>query len=292
MAVPKRVYVFLVIGILAASQSGNIIRIGSAPSAAIAAWRLLLATAVLAPFGLKDARSLTALSKKEICLLIVAGVALAAHFISWIAAVKLTTVASASMFFAINPVLTAVAGYFIFGERMSAKLLIAIGLGIAGVAVIGGSDLNFDPDHIAGDALSLLCSALFTVYFLLGKKLRQKLATNLYVTCVYGIAALCCFAVMGAINVPFAGYSSRNWICFGLMALIPTVLGHTAFNNALRFIAAGRISAATLTEPLLAGTVAYFAWDEGLRSGAMVGYAMIAASVLVLVLDRQKLKSS
>ncbi|MEE8410659.1 MAG: hypothetical protein V3T05_13745 [Myxococcota bacterium] len=39
-----RIYIFLAIGLVAASQSGNIIRIGDAHPVAIAAWRLLLAS--------------------------------------------------------------------------------------------------------------------------------------------------------------------------------------------------------------------------------------------------------
>lgn len=285
MNIPKRVYVFLVVGLVAASQSGNIIRIGDAHALAIAAWRLLFATMLLAPLAWRDLGYLKKLNKKESLLLLASGATLAAHFFAWIEAVKMTTVASASMFFSINPVLTATAGYFIFGERFSPKLFLSIGLGIAGVAVIGGSDFGFNPEHLKGDGAAFVCSILFTIYFLLGKKLRHKLPTGLYVTCIYGIAGLLCFAAMFFMDIPFVSYSTRNWVCFALMALVPTLLGHTSFNNALKYIDAGRISASTLTEPLLAGLVAYFAWDEEIRTGAFLGYGMIAASVLVLALD-------
>ena len=47
-----------------------------------------------------------------------AGAALATHFFAWIAAVQLSTVANAAVFFSVNPVIIALAGYFIFGERV------------------------------------------------------------------------------------------------------------------------------------------------------------------------------
>jgi drug/metabolite transporter (DMT)-like permease len=286
MDVPRRVYLFLVVGLIAASQSGNLIRLGDAHPIAIAAWRLLFASAMLAPIAGKKLRFLRDLTKKDTILLALAGLALAIHFFAWIAAVQMTTVANAAMFFAINPVITALAAHVIFGERVSPKLFVSIALGVAGVAVIGGGDLRLNPGQISGDGAAVLCSLLFTVYFLLGKRLRTKLPTSAYVTAVYGIAAAFSFIALVFFDLPVADYTPKTWLCFLLMALIPTMIGHTSFNNALKYIEAGRISAATLSEPLFAGLVAYFAWDEAITASGAAGYALICASVLTLVLDR------
>jgi drug/metabolite transporter (DMT)-like permease len=285
MAVPKKVWVFLAIGLAAASQSGNIIRIGDAHPAAIAAWRLLMATALLAPLAGRDLKLLARLTRKEAALLILAGLTLAAHFFAWIAAVQLTTVANAAVFFAVNPVITATAGYLIFGERASGRLAISIAVGLLGVAVLGWNDLSFSPEGLPGDAAALVCSVLFTAYFLLGKRLRRVLPTTAYVSAVYGVAAAFSFAALLAFGEPFVDYDGRTWLCFGLMALVPTVVGHTSFNNALKYVDAGRVSAYTLSEPLLAGLVAYLAWDEEITAGLLVGYALVSASVLILVLE-------
>ena len=110
----------------------------------------------------------------------------------------------------------------------------------------------------------------------------------MYVTVVYGIAALFGLATMLVLDLPFIDYTPRTWVCFSLMALVPTLIGHTSFNNALQYIDAGRISTATLSEPLLAGLVAYFVWDEMISIGAGVGYILISGSVCVLVFDRKR----
>jgi drug/metabolite transporter (DMT)-like permease len=283
MAVPKKVWVFLAIGLAAASQSGNIIRLGDAHPAAIAAWRLLIAAALLAPLAGRDLKLLFRLSRRELVLLLLAGVALAAHFFAWILAVQLTTVANAAVFFSVNPVITATAGYLIFRERASHRLLIAIATGLLGIVAMGWNDLSLSPDNVPGDAAALTCSALFTVYFLLGKRLRRVLPTGAYVTAVYGVAALISFAALLFIGEPMVAYDQRTWLCFVLMALVPTLIGHTSFNNALRYVDAGRISVLTLSEPLLAGLVAFYAWGENITPGVLVGYALISASVVILV---------
>jgi drug/metabolite transporter (DMT)-like permease len=287
MPVPRRVVVFLVVGILAASQSGNIIRLGDAHPVAIATWRLLIASALLAPLAGRRLGELRRLSRGEVGLLFAAGASLAAHFVVWIAAVQMTTVANAAVFFAINPVITASAGHLIFGERITRKLFVAIGFGLLGVVALGLGDLTLDPEQLPGDLAALGCSFLFTIYFLLGKRLRRSLSTVSYTSAVYGIAALLSLGGMLALDLPLVDYGSRTWGCFLLMALVPTMIGHTSFNSALRYIDAGRISAATLSEPVLAGLVAIFAWGEEITGQGIVGYLLICASVLVLVQDRR-----
>jgi len=48
---PRTVYAFLGLGLLAASQSGNIIRLGDAHPVAITFWRLALAAVILGPLA-------------------------------------------------------------------------------------------------------------------------------------------------------------------------------------------------------------------------------------------------
>jgi len=291
MAVPSRVTLFLVVGLVAASQSGNLVRLGDAHPVAMAAWRLTLASLLLAPIAGRRLAELRALSRRDVTFLVLAGLALSAHLITWIAAVQRTTVANAAIFFAINPVLTAVAAHFLFRERLTAKLFLSIGLGLAGVAVIGWTDLDLNPAHLGGNGLALLCSAFFTLYFLLGKNLRQKLDNRAYVVALYGVAGAAGFVCVAVLGLPFFAYDGRTYLAFFGLALIPTMIGHTAFNHSLRYIDAGRISAATLSEPPLAGLVAWLAWGERIGWNTAAGYVLIAASVLVLVLDRTGLRT-
>jgi RarD protein len=285
MAAPRTLVLFLAVGLLAASQSGNLIRIGDASASAIAAWRLLMASLLLAPLAGGRLAALKGLDRKDWILLGLAGVALAAHFLTWIAAVQKTTVANASTFYAINPVITAVAGHLVFGERLGRRLLGSIAVGVLGVAVIGAADMRFSREHLPGDALAVICSFLFTAYFLLGKRVREKLDNRAYVTVLYGFAAIVCFVVLAASGGPVLHYSPRSWLCFGLMALVPTMIGHTSLNYALRYLPAGRIATLSLSEPLLAGVVAFFAWGEKLRVQTLAGYALICASVVLVVLE-------
>lgn len=282
---PRYVYAFLAAGLVAASQSGNLVRLGDAHPVAIAAWRLLMACGIMAAIAGPRLREILALSRHERVMMLAAGVALAAHLMAWIASVQRTTVANAAIFFATNPVITAVAAYAFFGERITGRLLLSVALGLFGIAVIGLDDFRVSEASAAGDALSVLCSVLFTVYFLLGKRVRPRLDNRAYVAGVYGAAASTSFIALFALGLPAVDYAPRTWLCFALLAVVPTAIGHTSLNAALRYFDASRVSAATLSEPVLAGLVAWWAWGETLRPSALLGYVLICFSVGVLVWD-------
>jgi len=280
------VYLFLAAGVVVISQSGNIVRLADAHPVAIAGWRLLMASVVLLPLAGRDLYRLRGLTGKERGLLLLSGLFLATHFFAWIAAVQGTTIASAAIFFSINPVFVATASFLFYGERPTARLVLSVLLGMAGVVVLGLGDLKLDSSHLAGDAWAVLCALLFTGYFMLGKRLRRVLPTTVYVAVVYAVAAAVSFGAMAAAGIAATGYSGRSWLAFVLLALGPTLIGHTSFNHALRYLKAGWLSALTLSEPVLAAAVAWLAWAEPVTGPAFAGYLLVSTSVLVLVSER------
>lgn len=283
---PASVVGILALGVVAAAQSGNLVRLGGDLSpVAIAGWRLLLASAFLALLSGRSMARLGSLSLKSWGLLALGGVALAVHLLGWISGVQHTTVANAAIVFAVNPVFTALAEWAIFRERPSPRLVASVGLGLAGVLVMGWHDLGMDPVRLRGDLYVLGCSVAFSAYFLVGRRLRRELEATTYASALYAAACLPCFLAFPFLDLPFFQWSSQAWWCFGLMALVPTVLGHTSLNHALKYLGAGRVSAATLAEPLIAGVVAWLAWGEPLTGITLVGYVLITLSVVFLVME-------
>ncbi|MFH1810060.1 MAG: DMT family transporter [Pseudomonadota bacterium] len=286
MGIPPRILIFLAVGLVAASQSGNLIRIGDAHPLAIAAWRLILASLVLAPFAVPHRQVLATRPGHERALLVLTGVVLAAHLTTWTAAIQWTTVANATSVLALGPVVTAFGALLFLGEKPRPRFVVAVLLGFSGVVAIGGGDLRLDPSHAAGDAMAVLSMVLFSAYLLLGRRLRGEVPNILYVTVVYAVAGVSAAVLLVMVGQPVFDHGARNWLCFALMAAIPTLIGHTAINSALRYISAGQAALATLVEPPLAGLVAWWVWAEPLTRHGAAGYALIAGAVLLLVTDR------
>jgi len=282
---PRSAMLLLALGLVAASQSGNLVRIADAHPLVIAGWRLLLAALVMIPITGSRVGDLRRIPTPRVAEALLAGIALGAHLVAWIAAVQRTTVANAATFFCINPLLTALAARFFLGERVNSRLGVSIALGLAGVLTMGIHDMRLSPEHLEGDALAILCSALFTVYLLAGRRVRAVVDNRVYVLVLYGVAGIGTLAVAAAGGLPWLDGTPRNWLAYGLLALVPTLLGHTFLNHSLRWLSAARLSVLTLTEPAFAGVVAWLAWGEAVPLSTLGGYGLIALSVVVLLWD-------
>jgi hypothetical protein len=115
----------------------------AAPALAIALWRNVLGTAALLPWVLTRARGELAALWRDAHLrrvVLLAGLALAAHFATWVPAVTLTTVTAATALGAVQPVwnaLIARAG----GQQVTTRVWLGIVLAVLGALVLTGLDL-------------------------------------------------------------------------------------------------------------------------------------------------------
>ena len=284
---PTETWIFLAVGLVAASQSASIIRIGSAHPVAFATWRLLPAFAVLAPFAWRRREELTQLPHRSRLLLILSALALCGHWFTWIAAAQQTTVANATLLFASNPVLAAVGGRLL-GDRAGRTLWVSVLLGLCGVAALTYGTVSLSLGSLTGDGLAVLSSVLFALYLLLGRRLRRELSSTVYVAALYGLASVVSLGALTLLELPLVSYDQQTWIAFGLLALFPTLLGHWSINHALAYVDAGRMAIFVLTEPLLATLVALWAWGEPITPTVIIGYAFIAAAVMISILPKQQ----
>lgn len=250
----------LVVAVLAMSWAGPLIRFATAPALAISAWRLVFSVALIAVVlaarrgGLRGVR----LTGGEWALAVVAGVLLAAHFWSWIASVRLTTVASSVVLVSTQPIFVAVLSMAYLGERPSRLEWSGIGVAVAGAAVIGWGDFGLGGRALVGDALATGAAVLVAAYYVIGRRLRETLDLWTYVAVVYGVAAVVLTAgVVLLPDVPLTGYPLQDWLVFAALAAGPMMLGHTGVNYALRYHRAYVANLALLGEPVGATLIAW-----------------------------------
>jgi drug/metabolite transporter (DMT)-like permease len=79
--------------------------------------------------------------------------------IGFIVALKMTSVANALFLSSCAPLLSALLGFAILGERLRPPQIGAVGLGFCGLAIIVGG--GFESGHLIGDAWGLLCAPSF-----------------------------------------------------------------------------------------------------------------------------------
>ncbi|SMF11312.1 DMT family transporter [Pseudobacteriovorax antillogorgiicola] len=282
-----KVYLILGLGVLTASQSANIIRIGDASPMAMTAWRLTLATIVLGVFGRVSLRKIFS-QRSSLAWGIGAGIALALHFFTWIYAVQKTTVANATLLFGLNPIFVALLELIVFKRVMGRYFFFAVGASLLGLlAILKGEVSSFaiGSHDLVGLMSGLTSTLMFAIYFILGKVARSSFNTWEYTSVCYGTAALLSFLILAIVGLPLIEYSSSNWLCFVLLACFPTILGHTSFNYALNYVPASWVSAATLSEPVFAVIGAYFMWQENISWYHGLCFLFVLASFALLRLE-------
>jgi len=258
---PARPLFVMLVAVLAMSWAAPLIRLATAPPLAVAAWRLTIATALLLPFMLAGAwrAEWARVSRRDRGAAVLAGLALALHFATWITSLTLTSVAASAVLVSLSPVFAWLLSYRLLHERPSARQAGGIVLAIVGAAIIAGGDLSGGARaQLAGDLLALAGAAFGGLYFVIGRRLRGTLSLAAYVTPVYGVSALVLLAWAALRGEAFVPYPPGDWAVFAGLALGPMLIGHTGLNYALRYLPAYSVNVAALGEPVGATLIAWF----------------------------------
>jgi drug/metabolite transporter (DMT)-like permease len=289
----------LAFGILAASTASVFIRNAQAyaPSLVIAAYRLSLATLVLAPIALtRRQKELTALTGKELELALLSGALLAVHFASWITSLEYTTVASSVVLVTTTPLWVALLSPVTIKEPITRPILIGMALAVVGSLVVGMSDACrwgsaglvcpsmsefLKQGAFLGDVLALIGAWAAAGYIIIGRRLRGGMSLVGYIFVVYGMAALVLVGVMLASGEKAFGYPPQAYLWFILLALIPQLLGHSSFNWALGYLSAAYVSISLLGEPIGATILAYFLLNETPTLPKIFGAILILTGIYI-----------
>ena len=279
---PINPYLALVSGILAVSTGAIFARLADAPALVIAAYRVGLATLVLAPIAWWKARDeMRNLSAAELRAAVLAGLFLALHFGAWISSLSFTSVANSVVLVNTNPLWVGLLAPVITGERIRPAVFVSIIISIAGAAIIGAGDAAIGGRALLGDGLALVGGICASGYLLLGRNLRQKLSLLAYIFTCYGSAAIILWIVVLALGLPITGFGSETFILFWAMALIPQLIGHTSYNWALKWFSTSLIAVSLLGEPIGSTILAYLIFDEGLTWQKIVGGLLILSAIYI-----------
>lgn len=285
-------YIAIIVGVISVSFSAILVRLSEAPSGVIAFYRMLFSCLILLPVFLKGSiKQLKSIAKKDWLLSTIAGIFLAFHFILWFESLRYTSVASSTVLVTLQPLFAFIGTYFIFKERVTGSGIISIFLAIAGSVLISASDFTAEGKALYGDMLALTACALATAYLIIGQLVRKRLALTTYTFVVYSVCSFTLFIYVLLKNEKLVSYSKYEWILFTLLAVIPTLLGHSLFNWAIEWVSTTTISMAILFEPIGATVLAYYFFGETLGPWQFIGSSLVLIGLgMFLISGKSKRK--
>jgi drug/metabolite transporter (DMT)-like permease len=279
-----RAYLGVGVGVLAVSTAATLIRLAQVDmhSLSIAAWRLTLATLILAPSALTARRlELRTLTRREWGYVLGAGLLLALHFATWITSLAYTSVAASLVLVTTHPIFVGLASHMLLSERLSRWMVAALVIAVAGSVIIGLGDLGEGTHRLWGDVLALLGGVTAAGYFLIGRRLRARLSLLAYVFPVYCTAAVVLVFVVLLSGLPVLPQRQGTWLWLLLMALGPQIVGHSSLNWALRYLSATYVTIAVLGEPIGATLLAWWLLGERPSYWALVGGVLILVGIVI-----------
>ncbi|MER7457263.1 DMT family transporter [Micromonospora sp. NPDC126480] len=278
----------LALAVVAVSSSAPLVAYATASALAIAFWRNLLSTAVLGPVALvrrrAEFRALVApAGRRDAWYCVLSGVALAAHFATWMPSAKLTTVAAATALVATQPVWQGLIAR-VQGRRLSWGVWVGIGVAVAGAGLATGADVTVSGRAFLGDLLAIVGGMFAAVYTALGERARRTLSTTTYTTVCYGVCALLLLVVCLVGQVRLTGFDTRTWLVVLALVAGAQLLGHSMFNFALRRVSATTVSVLILLEAPGAALIGWVWLDQLPRPLALCGLALLLTGVAVVIL--------
>ncbi|HYN93669.1 MAG TPA: DMT family transporter [Pilimelia sp.] len=276
------------LAVLAVSSSGPLIAFAAAPGLAIAFWRNALAVLVLAPVAAVRRRaelrwliSPAARGAGTACVL--AGLALAVHFATWVPSLKLTTVAAATALGATQPVWQGLIARG-QGRHLPTATWAGIALAVAGAGLATGFDVAVSARAVAGDLLAVAGGIAAAVYTALGERARGSISTTAYTTVCYGVCAAALLLVCLVAGAPLGGYPAGAWLAILGLVAGAQLLGHSMFSYALHRVSATTVSVLILLEVPGAALLAWLWLEQAPRPGTWLGLLLLTAGVAVVVL--------
>jgi drug/metabolite transporter (DMT)-like permease len=238
------------------------------------------------PFLIKDNfKEITSLKFNEIIELIVIGLLLGAHFGFWISSVKATSVAASVLLGTCHIVYVSIIGWLVFGESLNQKGIVGTLLALSGIIILFWGDLVEDPGNFQGNLLAFISGILAGLYYLGGRRHRKKISLPTYAFIVYLSSAIAMWIVVLVQGLEYQKIPNSEFQLFFLMALIPTLLGHTMQNWALAFLPAYIISITLLVEPIGSGLLAWLIFSEIPSLGVLIGGFIVLCGVYVVALS-------
>ncbi|MRX74093.1 EamA family transporter [Bacillus lacus] len=284
-------YIALCIGVLAVSTSAIFVVLSSSPAPVTAFYRLFFSVLLLLPYFLKHSLpELRTFSRRDWLYSAVAGVFLAFHFVLWFQSLQYTSVASSVVLVTLQPLFAFAGTYLFFKEVVSWKEAACAGFAIIGSVIISWGDFTVSGLALWGDFLALAACAMITAYLLFGQEVRKRHSLTAYTFIVYSFCAMTILLYCLFTNIPLVPVSAGDWKWFLLLALIPTLLGHSLFNWALEWISTNTVSVFILFEPVGAIILAYYLFGETLSIAQTAGSLLIISGILFFAAGKRNQK--
>lgn len=247
-------------------------------------WRLWFAVPLLITICIAVPSVRRRLDRRWFTASLAGGLLFTVHLLAFYSALKLTSVANATVIGALQPVLVLLVAGPLFGERARRADVAWSIVAIAGVAIVVFGSAQQTGASLLGDLLAVIEVVAFTAYFLVSKRQRDDVGTIEYLAGMTFVPAVIVAAIVAVSGQSVtAGITAEVWLVLAVIAMVPSTLGHFFVNWAHPYITAFVSSMLLLAVPVGSVTIAWLVIGETLSAWQFVGTAVVLGAIAVVV---------
>lgn len=190
----------------------------------------------------------------------------------------------ASVINAMTPVFTVLVLAAFGEERLIARRIAGVLLGLIGVVVLRGIDMQFDSNQSLGILLCLVATVVFGFSALWAKRqmggMQPLAAATFQLVCSGVMMFVLCMIVERPWQLPMP--SATTWLALCGLAALSTSLAYILFFQIIRGSGPGNVMLVTLLVPVTAIMLGYFVLGEVVTTREIVGAIIIASGLLIM----------
>ena len=267
----------LIFAMLFVSTSGVLGKYIAMPSEIIVWFRAFLAVFFLYVYCRYKKIDLSVKMKKDYWTLIVGGLLMAGHWITYFYALKLSNVAIGMLSLFTFPVITALLEP-LFNKTKFNPIHIVLGLMVLCGIYILSPEFDLESTHVQGILYGLVSAVFFSIRFLILK--RQVAKYNGTMLMLYQMVVISIVLAPLLFFMDVSGIETQYPYVL-LLAIITTAIGHTMMIKTLNYFSASTASIISSVQPVFGIVLAFIFLNEIPSSNTFWGGLLILSTVVI-----------
>ena len=212
------------------------------------------------------------------------GTCMAAFQVTYFTAVTHAGIAVAALVAICSaPLMIATLAAVLLGERLTRRLIAALGLGVAGTALLVAAPVagSTAPHPVSGVALALGAGLGYALYVVMAKHAVARTPPLLMSALTFGVAAALLLPVL--LTPGTARQLTLGWPGLLYLGVVTTAAAYALYTAGLRSVSASAAGVASLLEPLTATSLGVLLFGERFGVAGWAGVVLLVVGLVLVV---------
>ena len=226
-----------------------------------------------------DAPSVRPTTRAHFGALALAGFFFAGDLAFWHWALRLTSVADATLLANCAPIVVTIGAHFLFGEKIALRFIAGMIVAMLGMVLVVGASFQHGPAHLLGNICGLITPVFYGAYMLSLKNLRGTFSTATIMSWSGLFACPILLVVALVSGESFLVPTLSGWAVLVALGLVSHAGGQSLIAFAFAHLSASFSSVGLLLQPVIAVFLAWIILSESLTSLQATGGIVVLAGI-------------